>query len=168
MVFLINSKVLLNFIFYVKFLLYDKKEKHDIYRNLSYLHSNKHHSKYYKDLDRDKKSHILRFKEGSASLDACKSYLEHVGSKEAEEMLNLIRDMKFTVIKSIEHLEKRPTMDIEVFTKDHSYIVGNLVCHNSGGDIMMLCQPKIDNDTRLQELGCSMRLQVHDRLICRG
>ena len=125
-------------------------------------------SKYYKDLTRDKKSHILRFKEGSASLDACKSYLEHVGSKEAEEMLNLIRDMKFTVIKSIEHLEKRPTMDIEVFTKDHSYIVGNLVCHNSGGDIMMLCQPKIDNDTRLQELGCSMRLQVHDRLICRG
>ena len=35
----------------VKFLLYDKKEKHEIYRNLSYLHSNKHHSKYYKDLE---------------------------------------------------------------------------------------------------------------------
>ena len=35
----------------VKFLLYDKKENHEIYRNLSYLHSNKHHSKYYKDLE---------------------------------------------------------------------------------------------------------------------
>lgn len=44
----------------------------------------------------------------------------------------------------------------------------NSAIQGSGGDIMMLCQPKIDNDTRLQELGCSMRLQVHDRLICRG
>ena len=35
----------------IKFLLYDKKENHEIYRNLSYLHSNKHHSKYYKDLE---------------------------------------------------------------------------------------------------------------------
>ena len=35
----------------VKFLLYDKKEKHEVYRNLSYLHSNKHHSKYYRDLE---------------------------------------------------------------------------------------------------------------------
>lgn len=35
----------------VKFLLYDKKEKHEIYRNLSYLSSNKHHSKYYEGLE---------------------------------------------------------------------------------------------------------------------
>ena len=44
----------------------------------------------------------------------------------------------------------------------------NSAIQGSGGDIMMMCQPKIEADKRLAELGCTQRLQVHDRLICRG
>jgi len=35
----------------VKFLMYDKKEGHNVYKHLSDLHSQKHHSTYYKDLE---------------------------------------------------------------------------------------------------------------------
>lgn len=41
----------------------------------------------------------------------------------------------------------------------------NSCIQGSGGDIMMMCQPKIDNNKRLKELGCTMRLQVHDELV---
>lgn len=41
----------------------------------------------------------------------------------------------------------------------------NACIQGSGADIMMMCQPKIDANERLKELGCTMRLQVHDELI---
>jgi DNA polymerase-1 len=41
----------------------------------------------------------------------------------------------------------------------------NSCIQGSGGDIMMMCQPKIDNDARLQEMNCRMILQVHDELV---
>lgn len=41
----------------------------------------------------------------------------------------------------------------------------NSAIQGSGGDIMMMCQPKIDNDERLQEMNCRMILQVHDELV---
>ncbi len=44
----------------------------------------------------------------------------------------------------------------------------NSCIQGSGGDIMMMCQPKIDNDPRLKELGCRMILQVHDELVFVG
>lgn len=39
----------------------------------------------------------------------------------------------------------------------------NASIQGSAGDLMMLCQPKIDNHPRLKELGCRMVLQVHDK-----
>ena len=44
----------------------------------------------------------------------------------------------------------------------------NSCIQGSGGDLMMVCQPKIDNDPRLKELGCRMVLQVHDELVFVG
>lgn len=41
----------------------------------------------------------------------------------------------------------------------------NSAIQGSGGDIMMMCQPKLDNHPRLLEMGCTMRLQVHDELV---
>lgn len=41
----------------------------------------------------------------------------------------------------------------------------NSAIQGSGGDIMMMCQPKIENDPRLREMGCTMRLQVHDEVV---
>ena len=41
----------------------------------------------------------------------------------------------------------------------------NSAIQGSGGDIMMMCQPKIENDPRLIEMGCTMRLQVHDEVV---
>lgn len=41
----------------------------------------------------------------------------------------------------------------------------NSAIQGSGGDIMMMCQPKIENDPRLKEIGCNMRLQVHDEVV---
>lgn len=41
----------------------------------------------------------------------------------------------------------------------------NSAIQGSGGDIMMMCQPKIDTHPRLLEMGCTMRLQVHDELV---
>lgn len=41
----------------------------------------------------------------------------------------------------------------------------NSCIQGSGGDIMMLCQPKIDKDARLKEMNCRMILQVHDELV---
>lgn len=41
----------------------------------------------------------------------------------------------------------------------------NSAIQGSGGDIMMMCQPKIDNDERLKEMNCRMTLQVHDELV---
>jgi DNA polymerase I-like protein with 3'-5' exonuclease and polymerase domains len=41
----------------------------------------------------------------------------------------------------------------------------NSCIQGSGGDIMMMCQPKIDGNKRLLEMGCTMRLQVHDELV---
>ena len=52
--------------------------------------------------------------------------------------------------------------------KDVSYcerLSVNSAIQGSGGDIMMMCQPKLDNHPRLLEMGCTMRLQVHDELI---
>lgn len=126
-----------------------------------------HNSKNYANLPKEQKSHVLRFKKGSGSLEACKKYLRLCEEKEAKELLKNLGDLTFSRITSIELVGLRKTMDIEIFTNDHSYIVSNLICHNSGGDIMMMCQPKIDADERLKELNCTMRLQVHDRHICR-
>lgn len=41
----------------------------------------------------------------------------------------------------------------------------NSPVQGSAGDLMMLCQPAIENDKRLQELNCRMVLQVHDELV---
>ena len=41
----------------------------------------------------------------------------------------------------------------------------NAPVQGTGGDIMMMCQPKIDKDKRLKELNCRMVLQVHDELV---
>lgn len=41
----------------------------------------------------------------------------------------------------------------------------NSCIQGSAGDIMMVCQPNIDNNERLKELGVTMRLQVHDELV---
>ena len=41
----------------------------------------------------------------------------------------------------------------------------NRCIQGSGGDIMMMCQPKIESNKRLAEMNCTMRLQVHDELV---
>lgn len=41
----------------------------------------------------------------------------------------------------------------------------NSAIQGSGGDIMMMCQPKLEADKRLAELNCKQVLQVHDELV---
>lgn len=41
----------------------------------------------------------------------------------------------------------------------------NAPIQGSGADIMLMCQPAIDNAVKLKKLGCTMRLQIHDELV---
>lgn len=41
----------------------------------------------------------------------------------------------------------------------------NACIQGSGADIMIVAQPRIENNQRLKELNCSMILQVHDELV---
>ena len=68
----------------------------------------------------------------------------------------------FTVIGRKRRLPDINSNDYKIVGYQERLSVNSCI-QGSGGDIMMVCQPKIDNDPRLKELGCRMILQVHDK-----
>lgn len=99
------------------------------------------------------------------SLSSCLHLLQLCTSSEAQQLLDLIKGITFTKIVTTEYLGVLPTMDIEIFTEDHSYIASGLLNHNSGADIMINAQINIAKNERLKELGCKMLVQIHDELL---
>ena len=72
-------------------------------------------------------------------------------------------EVVFTVIGRKRRLEGINSNDYKMMGY-YERLAINAPIQGSGGDIMMMCQPKIENDKRLKELGCTMRLQVHDKV----
>jgi DNA polymerase I-like protein with 3'-5' exonuclease and polymerase domains len=99
------------------------------------------------------------------SLSSCVHLLQLCTSSKAQQLLGLIKGITFTKIVTTEYLGVLPTMDIEIFTEDHSYIASGLLNHNSGADIMINAQINIAKNERLKELGCKMLVQIHDELL---
>lgn len=99
------------------------------------------------------------------SLSSCIHLLQLCTSSKAQQLLGLIKGITFTKIVTTEYLGVLPTMDIEIFTEDHSYIASGLLNHNSGADIMINAQINIARSERLKELGCKMLVQIHDELL---
>lgn len=99
------------------------------------------------------------------SLSSCIHLLQLCTSSKAQQLLGLIKGITFTKIVTTEYLGVLPTMDIEIFTEDHSYIASGLLNHNSGADIMINAQINISRSERLKELGCKMLVQIHDELL---
>lgn len=99
------------------------------------------------------------------SLSSCLHLLQLCTSSKAQQLLDLIKGITFTKIVTTEYLGVLPTMDIEIFTEDHSYIASGLLNHNSGADIMINAQINIARSERLKELGCKMLVQIHDELL---
>lgn len=99
------------------------------------------------------------------SLSSCLHLLQLCTSSEAQQLLDLIKGITFTKIVTTEYLGVLPTMDIEIFTEDHSYVASGLLNHNSGADIMINAQINISRSERLKELGCKMLVQIHDELL---
>lgn len=99
------------------------------------------------------------------SLSSCLHLLQLCTSSKAQQLLDLIKGITFTKIVTTEYLGVLPTMDIEIFTEDHSYIASGLLNHNSGADIMINAQINIAKSERLKELGCKMLVQIHDELL---
>ena len=99
------------------------------------------------------------------SLSSCLHLLQLCTSSKAQQLLDLIKSITFTKIVKTEYLGVLPTMDIEIFTEDHSYIASGLLNHNSGADIMINAQINIAKNERLKELGCKMLVQIHDELL---
>ena len=99
------------------------------------------------------------------SLSSCVHLLHLCTSSKAQQLLGLIKGITFTKIVTTEYLGVLPTMDIEIFTEDHSYIASGLLNHNSGADIMINAQINIAKSERLKELGCKMLVQIHDELL---
>lgn len=99
------------------------------------------------------------------SLSSCIHLLQLCTSSKAQQLLGLIKGITFTKIVTTEYVGVLPTMDIEIFTEDHSYIASGLLNHNSGADIMINAQINIARSERLKELGCKMLVQIHDELL---
>jgi hypothetical protein len=68
-------------------------------------------------------------------------------------------------IRNIEFEGTAPTMDVEIFDQDHSYVGEGLLQHNSAADIAKMAMIKCEFDPRLRQLGVGMLLQVHDELL---
>lgn len=69
-----------------------------------------------------------------------------------------------TVLGRKRRLPDINSVDRKLIGKQERLSVNSCI-QGSGGDIMMMCQPKLDNHPRLLEMGCTMRLQVHDELV---
>ncbi len=118
----------------------------------------------FKKLTASERSHVYRFKQGSATKDSCLKYLKMCEeTEEVNRFIYLLDTISFTKITSIEDLGVRPTMDIEIFTEDHSYIASNFMCHNSAAD--MTKKATIDLQPALKKYDCNILLWVHDEII---
>ena len=73
-------------------------------------------------------------------------------------------EMVFSVIGRKRRLPDINSSDYKISGYQERLSVNSCI-QGSAGDLMMLCQPKIDRHPRLKELGCTMRLQVHDELV---
>lgn len=86
---------------------------------------------------------------------------------------NFIRDQKkfahkhncvYSILGRKRRLHNINSRDFGLVSYEERLSVNSAI-QGSGGDIMMMCQPKIEADKRLAELGCTQRLQVHDELV---
>ncbi len=111
------------------------------------------------------RSHILRMSKGLGSRDACRKFLERIEDSPARTNLLDLVNMPWARIRAIRAAGRKPTMDIEIHDKDHSYVGQGLLEHNSGADIVNKAMIKCENDPELRMLGVRLLLQIHDELI---
>jgi DNA polymerase I-like protein with 3'-5' exonuclease and polymerase domains len=121
---------------------------------------------YVDEFTREEKSHISSFTKGGAGRESAINYLSRIPDPSAKKYLDLLNSCYFTQVVSVTPTKfKVATKDIEIFDTDHSYVVDDLLTHNSAGDIVMSAQIKLEDDVLLKELGWRQVLQIHDELV---
>lgn len=114
-------------------------------------------------------AHVYRMRQGSGTKTACLKYLYRVedlglADEETQNLIDLC-EHHWARIRDIQFQCNEPTMDIEIFDDDHSYVGGGLLQHNSAADVAKMAMIKCEFDKRLQDLGAEMLLQIHDELM---
>jgi DNA polymerase I-like protein with 3'-5' exonuclease and polymerase domains len=127
-------------------------------------------------------AHVYRMKCGSGTREACLKFLNRLLENKHDacvDTLNLIDlcNHHWAQIRSIELVGIEPTMDIEIFDEDHSYVGNGLLQHNSAADVarlaQILCEPSVMKEIGLQDkftramenCGTRQLLQVHDEIL---
>lgn len=81
---------------------------------------------------------------------------------DVSNLRNLL-SLDYARIRSIKSIGSKHTYDIEVFSKEHCYISGGLLQHNSSGDIMKTVM--LDLEKGLPLFGGQQINQVHDEIL---
>lgn len=106
-----------------------------------------------------------KFSKGIATQESVRKSLGTCSGKEAGQLLDTMRRMRWVEVTSIHLVGPMRTLDITIHGSDKGYVASGLVNHNSDADMMKIAMVAIDRDKRLRKLGVGLRLQVHDELV---
>ena len=116
------------------------------------------------------RSHIYRFMSGSGTSESCLNFLEKIEQTEEIKLYRRLSSMKWSKVYSITSIGVKPTMDIEMWGKEHSYIGQGLVQHNSAGDLTncgIVRTGRMIREHNMKGGICPLMNYVHDEVIYR-
>lgn len=87
-----------------------------------------------KNFTSQERSHLYRLKEGSGSTSSCLYFLNKLAQSPGRDNLLELCKMPWGQIYRIKPLGFKRTKDIEILTKDHSYISNGILMHNCASD----------------------------------